>query len=68
MGLLAKLQGEGSTLSQYSGADPETTDQALSTLHYQYSTEGNPNLTGYPTPSQLDLNGEPTKYLNNLPE
>ena len=70
MGLLSKLQDEGSALSQYNGADPETTNQdtVTSTLHNAYSINGNPNLAGYPTPSQLDLNGEtPTKYLDSLP-
>jgi hypothetical protein len=70
MGLLTKLQDEGSALSQYNGADPDVTNQdtVTSTLHNTYSINGNPNLTGYPTPSQLDLNGEtPTKYLDSLP-
>jgi hypothetical protein len=39
-----------------------------STLHNEYSINGNPNLLGYPTPSELDLNGEtPEQYLDNLP-
>lgn len=70
MGILNKLLEEGSALSQYNGADPEITnaDTTQSTLHNQYSINGNPNLVGYPSPSQLDLNGEtPTKYLDNLP-
>jgi hypothetical protein len=70
MGLLTKLTDEGSTLSQYNGADPEliNADSAQSTLHNQYSINGNPNLPGYPLPSQLDLNGEtPAKYLDSLP-
>lgn len=70
MGLLTKLTDEGSALSQYNGANPEVinADTAQSTLHNQYSINGNPNLVGYPSPSQLDLNGEtPTKYLDNLP-
>lgn len=70
MGILNRLLEEGSALSQYNGADPEVTNQdtSLSTLHNQYSINGNPNLVGYPSPSQLDLNGEtPTKYLDNLP-
>jgi hypothetical protein len=70
MGILTKLLEEGSALSQFNGGDPEVTNQdtAQSTLHNQYSINGNPNLVGYPSPSQLDLNGEtPTKYLDNLP-
>jgi hypothetical protein len=40
-----------------------------STLHNAYSINGNPSLTGYPTPSTLDLNGvTPPKYLDNPPQ
>jgi len=71
MGLLDKLTEEGSNLSQFDGANPPITnlDTAQSTLHYQYSINGNPYLPGYPPFSSLDLNGvTPSQYLNNLPE
>jgi hypothetical protein len=71
MGLLEKLTTEGSNLSQFDGSTPPVTNQdtAQSVLHYTYSINGNPNLPGYPTPSQLDLNGAtPPKYSDNLPQ
>lgn len=71
MGLLNKLTTDGSQLSQYDGATPPPSniDVQGSTLHYQYSINGTPNMTGFPTPSQLDLNGQtPPQYLDNLPE
>jgi hypothetical protein len=70
MGLLDKFTTEGSNLSQFDGQTPPTTnlDTSESTLHYSYSINGNPNLPGFPTPSQLDLNGvTPPKYSDNLP-
>jgi hypothetical protein len=70
MGLLDKLTKEGSQLSGFDGQTPPITNQdtAESKLHYAYSLNGNPNLPGYPTPSQLDTNGvTPPKYSNNLP-
>jgi hypothetical protein len=70
MGLLDKLTTEGSNLSQFDGTTPPVTnlDTAQSTLHYQYSINGSPNLPGYPTPSLLDINGvTPPQYLDNLP-
>ena len=71
MGLLNKLTTDGSQLSQYDGATPPPSniDVQGSTLHYQYSINGAPNMTGFPTPSLLDLDGQtPPKYLDNLPE
>ena len=70
MGLVTKLTTEGSNLSQFDGTTPPITnlDTQQSTLHYEYSINGNPNLPGYPTPSLLDLNGvTPPQYLDNLP-
>jgi hypothetical protein len=70
MGLLDKLTTDGSQLSQFDGQTPpvSNTDVSTSKLHYAYSINGDPNLPGYPTPSQLDLNGAtPTKYSDNLP-
>lgn len=64
------LTTQGSNLSEFDGQTPPTTNQdtAQSVLHYEYSINGNPNLVGYPTPSQLDLNGvTPAKYEDNLP-
>jgi hypothetical protein len=71
MGLLNKLTTDGSQLSEFDGQTPPPAniDVQGSTLHYQYSINGTPNMTGFPTPSQLDLNGQtPPKYLDNLPE
>jgi len=53
------------------GQTPTSTPQgdAASTLHKEYSINGNPNQTGtFPAPSELDLNGQtPDKYMDNLP-
>jgi hypothetical protein len=72
MNLLEKLQKEGSTLSNFDGETPtETTPGGTpdSQLHNTYSINGVPGIPGFPTPSELDLNGKtPEKYLNNLPE
>jgi hypothetical protein len=70
MGLLDKLTAEGSQLSQFDGATPPPAniDVQGSTLHDSYSINGTPNMTGFPTPSLLDLNGvTPPKYLDNPP-
>ena len=38
-------------------------------MKYEYSVNGTPGLPGFPTPSELDLNGvTPPKYTDNLPE
>ncbi len=71
MNLLEKLKKEGSDLSKFNGETPPTTnkDTADSKLHNEYSINGTPGLPGYPTPSELDINGiTPEKYLDNLPE
>ncbi len=72
MNLLEKLQTEGSTLSNFTGNTPEPTSPSGtpdSKLHDTYSINGTPGLPGFPTPSELDLDGQtPEKYLNNLPE
>jgi hypothetical protein len=70
MGLLNQLTQQGSQLSQFDGATPPPAniDVPGSTLHYEYSINGNPNMTGFPSPSLLDLNGvTPPKYLDNPP-
>lgn len=70
MGLKDKLQNQGSNLSKYDGATVPQMDGAKpgSKLHDEYSINGNPNVPGKPTPSNLDLNGvTPPQYLNNLP-
>lgn len=71
MGLKDKLTNDGSNLSQFDGTTPPLTvvgGTAQSTLHYEYSINGNPSLTGFPTPSSLDLDGvTPPKYLDNPP-
>jgi hypothetical protein len=81
MGLLNMLTQQGSQLSQFDGNTPPTDPgvSPQSTKHYQYSINGNPNMTGLPTPSILDLDGvippvssanpgQALPYLNNLPE
>ena len=71
MGLLNKLQNDGSNLSEFDGTTPPVsigaTDQ--STLNDQYSLNGNPNQINSPQPSLLDLDGiTPAKYLDNPPQ
>jgi len=70
MGLLDMLTTQGSNLSEFDGQTPPISNQDTpqSQLHYEYSINGNPNLTGYPSPSLLDMNGvTPPKYEDNLP-
>ena len=70
MGLLNQLTQQGSQLSQFDGATPPPAniDVQGSTLHNAYSINGTPNMTGFPSPSLLDLNGvTPPKYLENPP-
>lgn len=67
MGLLNKLQNEGSNFSGFDGADIPLSAESLtkqSKLHQSYSITGNPSLTDMifqstlPPPSAtLDLNG-----------
>lgn len=62
MGLLDKLTspGQGSTLSQFDGATPGkygVSPGKASRLHYTYSINDIPHMTGMPTPSILDLDG-----------
>lgn len=64
------LTQQGSQLSEFDGQTPPPSniDVQGSTLHYQYSINGTPNMVGFPTPSQLDLDGvTPPKYLDNPP-
>ena len=70
MGLLNQLTQQGSQLSQFDGATPPPSniDVQGSTLHNAYSINDTPNMTGFPSPSLLDLNGvTPPKYLENPP-
>jgi hypothetical protein len=74
MGLLNKLTTGQSQLTALNGTTPVTPNFKLSTLHKDYSIIGAPTsievrpLNGVlPSPSQLDRQGEPVKYLNNLP-
>ena len=70
MGLLDKLNKDGSNLSEFDGATPPqmTSASPQSNVHYEYSLNGIPNLNGYPSPSSLDLDGlTPPKYLDNPP-
>lgn len=76
MGLLDKLQTQGSNLTKFDGTTPDTMPGSLSTskLHDVYSVAGTPRLLGKPRPSNLDWDGKtPTligkfPYLDNLPE
>ena len=70
MWILTKLTTDGSQLSEFDGQTPtNVAPTAQSTLHYEYSINGNPNIPGKPSPSQLDLDGvTPPKYTDNLPE
>lgn len=70
MGILTKLTTDGSQLSEFDGQTPTSiATTSESPLHNEYSINGNPNIPGKPSPSQLDLNGvTPPKYTDNLPE
>ena len=70
MGLLNKLTQDGSTLSDFDGTTPPqmTGANPLSTLHNEFSLNGNPVMVNKPQPSSLDLDGvTPPKYLDNPP-
>jgi hypothetical protein len=83
MGLLDKLQNNGSALTAYNGKTPSINPLAtqLSKLHDSYSTTGdnvnqvNADFQSYldgtlntlPQPTNLDINVTPSKYLDNLP-
>tara|TARA_R110001599_G_scaffold221848_1_gene420609 strand:- start:13140 stop:13355 length:216 start_codon:yes stop_codon:yes gene_type:complete len=71
MGLLDKLNTNGSNLSQFDGTTPPlmTSANPQSNVHNEYSINGNPNLNGYPSPSNLDLDGvTPPKIFSNPPQ
>jgi hypothetical protein len=71
MGLLDKLNQDGSDLSEFNGSQPNQMDflDQNSPVHNTYSINGTPQIVGYPSPSSLDLDGQtPPQYLNNLPE
>ena len=76
MSLLNRLTLAGSELSGLDGATPSTPNFQQSTLHKEYSTEGDPNAMNVapengvlPSPSVLDRGTVTTseRYLNNLP-
>ena len=83
MGLLDKLQNNGSILTAYNGNTPPTNplSTSLSKLHDSYSTTGNNasqvnvdfqayldgNVNALPQPTNLDLSAAPSKYTDNLP-
>ena len=74
MGLLNKLTTGQSQLTALNGTTPVTPQFQQSTLHKDYSTIGAPTsiqvrpLNGVlPSPSQLDRQGQPSRYLDNLP-
>jgi hypothetical protein len=76
MGLLDKLQGQGSVLTDLDGKTPAgfAPTAGQSKLHDEYSINGNPRVRTTPVPSTLDWDGKtPTiigkfPYLDNLPE
>ena len=74
MGLLNKLTTGQSQLTALNGTTPVTPQFQQSTLHKDYSTIGAPTsiqvrpLNGVlPSPSQLDRQATPSRYLDNLP-
>jgi hypothetical protein len=83
MGLLDKLQQQGSILTAYNGNTPSINPLAtqLSKLHDSYSTTGdnasqvNADFQAYldgtinilPQPTNLDLSTAPTEYIKNMP-
>ena len=83
MGLLDKLQQQGSSLTAYDGATPTinplTTPQSQLQTYSLNGANGNEVNNAYqqyldgvinnlPQPSQLDLNGAtPSQYINNQP-
>jgi hypothetical protein len=84
MGLLDKLQQQGSVLTSYNGSTPDVNPLATPQSQLQtYSLNGaNGNsvnnayqqyldgaINSLPQPSQLDLNGStPTQYIINQPQ
>ena len=71
MGILNKLQTEGSNLSKFDGETPTVPNPSTpeSPLHNTYSLNGQPGVSNLPNPSTLDLDGEtPKKYLDNPPQ
>ncbi len=70
MGLRDKLNSDGSNLTRHDGLTPPTMRGAnpQSTLHNEYSINGNPKHPKQVPPSKLDLDGlTPDRYLDNLP-
>ena len=74
MGLLNKLQNEGSNFSAFDGADIPLTAESLtkqSKLHQKYSLTGNPSLTNMvfqstlPDAASLDLDGETPTFAGH---
>lgn len=69
MSVKEKLLAGESSLTGLNGAVPQVVDQQLSTLHNQYSLDGNPNMNNLPNPTSLAFKvKEDRKYLNNLPK
>lgn len=68
MGILNKLQSQGSALSKLNGTTPKVPEFAESKVHDTYSINGNPSLTDLPSPSRLSFEaGLGGKYVDNLP-
>jgi len=69
MSLLNKLKAGDSSIAGLNGADPPIKDQALSTLHDEYSLDGKPYMNNLPSPTQLAASiNEDSKYMNKLPK
>lgn len=64
MGLLNKLENNGSVYSKLNGTDPVIEDKKQSKLHNEYSINGQPEVKGVPSPSGYDLNGMPPTSPN----
>lgn len=76
MSLKDKLINGDSSLTSLNGTTPPIPNRQISTLHKEYSNEGNPIASQVypsngvlPSPSVLDRGNIPAsqKYLNNLP-
>jgi len=77
MGLKEKLENtpNGSPLSLNNGGSIPIPDFQTSTLHNEYSTIDNPNAIAVrprngalPMPSNLNRAGNPSQYIQNLPQ
>lgn len=59
-------QEQTSILGNGGTVQPQEPQLVASKLHYEYSINGNPNISNKPRPSQLDDRAI-VKYMDNLP-